>query len=121
MKLKSNYSDRVCRKFLKKALRKKKFVNIKEIEDIVLSFKNPIYSFLFALQVPEANIQLHEQVVLNSKNDGLCCEFAEHVPGANIEEHFKLILNSGNKYSFDEFIRKVNYKGTKVEQWLYYV
>ena len=68
-------------------------INIKENEKIVLECKSPTYSFYFA----------------------------RYIPGANIENHFKVIFNSGNKFWLNRFIKEVNYKGTKVEEWLLYI
>ena len=95
-------------------------INIKENEQIVLETKTT-WSYLFARYVPGADIKAHEQAILEIKDPKYSYWFAQDIPGANIEEHFKLIYNSGDKFWFDEFIQFVNYKGTKVEEWLPYI
>ena len=95
-------------------------INVKENEKIVLECKN-IWSYDFARDISGADIKAHEQVILEFKEPQLSFLFAKDIPGANIEEFFKIILNSGDKLWLYEFIKKVNYKGTKVEEWLLYI
>ena len=95
-------------------------INVKENEKIVLETKTT-WSYLFALYVPGADIKAHEQVILELKNPEFSCWFAADIPGANIEEHFKVIFNSEDEDSLNEFIKEVNYKNTKVEEWLLYI
>ena len=95
-------------------------INIKENEQIVLECKT-FLSYRFALKIPGADIKAHEQVILEFKDPKYSCWFARDIPRANIEEHFKVIYNSGNKFWLDWFIEEVNYKGTKVEEWLFYI
>ena len=98
----------------------RKGINIKENEKIVLETKTS-WCYNFAKDIKGADIKAHEQVILEFKNPEPSCYFATDIPGANIEEHFKVVLNSGSKYSFYWFIKDVNYKGTKVEEWLMYI
>ena len=99
----------------------RKGINVKENEQIVLECKNVCWCFYFAKHIPGANIKAHEQVILEFKNPRYSYWFAQDIPGANIEEHFKVIFNSKDKLWLDDFIEKVNYKGTKVEEWLMYI
>ena len=95
-------------------------INVKENEKIVLESKT-YWSFAFALNISGADIKAHELVVLeiNKPNDSFY--FARDIAGANIEEHFKIIYNSGYKDYLNRFIKEVNYKNTKVEEWLLYI
>ena len=95
-------------------------INVKENEKIVLECKT-FWSYDFALKIPETDIKNHEQIILELKNPLFCFYFAKDIPGANIEEHFKAVLNSENKYWLDLFIKLINYKGTKIEEWLLYI
>ena len=95
-------------------------INVKENEKIVLKCKT-IWCYSFAANIPGADIKAHEKVILESKDPEYSYYFAKYIPGANIEEHFKVILNSGNKVWLFSFIERVNYKGTKVEEWLFYI
>ena len=95
-------------------------INIKENEKIVLECKT-CWCYNFALNIPGADIKAHEKVILELKDPDYSCWFAEDIPGANIEEHFKVIYNSGDKKWLNYFIKKVNYKNTKVEEWLLYI
>ena len=95
-------------------------INIKENEQIVLECKTT-WSYNFAKDIKGADIKAHEQVILGFKDSNCSCYFAKDIPGANIEEHFKVIYNSGDKGWLDAFINFVNYKGTKVEEWLMYI
>ena len=94
--------------------------NIKENEKIVLEHRAG-WSYLFALYVPGADIKAHEQVILELKNPELSYLFARDILGANIENHFQVVFNSEGKYWLNWFIKDVNYKGTKVEEWLLYI
>ena len=96
-------------------------INIKENEKIVLECKNLHWSYFFAKNIKGADIKAHERVILEFKNPQYSCYFAANIPGANIEEHFKVIYNSGDKYWLNRFIKEVNYKNTKVEEWLLYI
>ena len=98
----------------------RKGINVKENEKIVLECKTD-WCYDFALNIPEADIKAHEKVILELKEPSYSCRFAKDIPGANIEEHFKIILNSGDKYYLNRFIEKVKFKGTKVEEWLFYI
>ena len=96
-------------------------INVKENEQIVLQSKNLHWSYHFAKNIKGANIKAHEQIILEFKKPSCCCWFARDVFGANIEEHFKVIINSRDKYWFNYFIKYVNYKNTKGEEWLLYI
>ena len=96
-------------------------INVKENEKIVLECKISFWCYYFALNIPEANIKAHEQVLLEIKDPEYSCLFAEYIEEANIEEHFKVIINSGDKYWLNWFIKHVDYKNTKVEEWLLYI
>ena len=98
----------------------RKGINVKENEQIVLECKTD-WCYNFALKIPGADIKEHEQVILELKNPEPSCYFAEDIPGANIEEHFKVVYNSGNKDWLNYFIKHVNYKNTRVEEWLFYI
>jgi len=95
-------------------------VNVKENEKMVLECKTS-WCYHFARYIPGANIKAHEQVILEIKDPLFSYCFAKDIPEANIEEHFKVILNSGDKKWLNYFIKYVNYKGTKVEEWLIYI
>jgi len=95
-------------------------INVKENEKIVLECKTD-YCFYFAKHIPGADIKAHEKIILDLKDPECSYWFARDIPVANIEEHFKVVFNSGDKEWFDEFIKKVNYKNTKVEEWLLYI
>ena len=95
-------------------------IDVKENEQIVLESKT-FLCYYFARDIPGADIKEHEQVILELKRPECSCYFAEDIPGANIEEHFKIVFNSGNKDWLDYFIKVVNYKNTKVEEWLLYI
>ena len=95
--------------------------DIKAHEKVILNMKNSDYCYAFAKDIPGADIKAHEQVILELRDLECSFLFAGNIPGANIEEHFKVILNSGDKYLLNEFIEKVNYKNTKVEEWLMYI
>jgi len=97
-----------------------KGINIKENEKIVLKCKTR-WSYYFALYVPGADIKAHEQIILELKNPQYSYWFAKDTLEANIEEHFKIVYNSGDKDCLEYFIKFVNYKGTKVEEWLLYI
>jgi len=96
-------------------------INVKENEQIVLKCKIGHWCYLFARDIKGADIKAHEQVVLENKELDYSCAFAYSIPGANLEEHFKLIYNSGDKEWFNKFIEEVNYKDTKIEEWLMYI
>ena len=96
-------------------------INVKENEKIVLECKSGYWSYKFARDIKKADIKAHEQVILELKYSEYSPYFARDIPGANIEEHFKVILNSGDKYYLNQFIKYVNYKNTKVEEWLFYI
>ena len=98
-----------------------KRINVKENEKIVLECKNVYWCSHFAANIPEADIKAHENVILQLKDPGCSIVFARDVLGANIEEHFKVVVNSGIKIWLDNFIEVVNYKNTKVEEWLLYI
>ena len=95
--------------------------DIKAHEKVILNMKNCDYCYAFARDIPGADIKAHEQAILELKIPGYSFWFAKNIPRANIEEHFKVIINSGNKAWFDYFIKEVNYKNTKVEEWLLYI
>ena len=95
-------------------------INVKENEQIVLECKT-FWSYGFALKIPGADIKAHEKVILELKDPEYSIVFAKNIPGANIEEHFKVIYNSGDKDWLNLFIEEVNYKNTKVEEWLLYI
>ena len=97
-----------------------KGINVKENEAIVLKCKTSL-CYDFALNIPGADIKAHEKVILDLKDLFYCFHFAYSIPEANIEEHFKVILNSGDKYWLEDFIEKVNYKDTKVEEWVMHI
>ena len=111
-----NSSEKSQRAYIE-ALKK---INVKENEQIVLKCKT-FLSYDFAKYIPGADIKAHEQVILELKDLRYSFYFAKYISGANIEEHFKLILNSGDKNYLNRFIKDVNYKGTKVEEWLMYI
>ena len=95
-------------------------INVKENEKIVLECKTS-WCYNFAKNIPKADIKAHENAILELKDPQYSCCFGKYIPGANIEEHFKVVFNSGNKYWFDWFIKYVNYKDTKVKEWLLYI
>ena len=95
-------------------------VNVKENEKIVLECKK-YWCYNFAKNIPGADIKAHEKVILELKSPYYCYLFARGIPGSNIEEHFKVIINSGDKVWLNEFIKYVNYKNTRVEEWLMYI
>ena len=97
-----------------------KGINVKKNEQIVLECKT-IWSYAFAKDIKGADIKAHEKVILELKNPSCSFYFARDILGANIEEHFKVVYNSGDKYWFNRFIKEVNYKNTKVEEWLMYI
>ena len=97
-----------------------KGINVKENERIVLENKN-VWCFYFAKNIPGADIKAHEKVILELKNPLSSFCFSKDIPGANIEEHFKIILNYRDKFWLNRFIKDVNYKGTRVEEWLLYI
>jgi len=96
-------------------------INIKENEKIVLEIKDTNWCYQFAKNIPAADIKAHEKNLLELKDAYYCFIFARDVPEANIEEHFKIIFNSEDKHWLNKFIQEVNYKGTKVEEWLFYI
>ena len=95
-------------------------INVRENEQIVLESETTC-SYYFALDIPEADIKAHEKVILKIKKPSCSYYFARDVLGANIEEHFKVVYNSGNKDWLNFFIKHVNYKNTRVEEWLFYI
>ena len=95
-------------------------LDIKEKERIVLECKTT-WCYEFAKYISGSDIKAHEQVILELKDSYYCYLFARDVLGANVEEHFKVILTSGDKYYLDRFIEEVDYKNTKVEEWLFYI
>ena len=95
--------------------------DIKAHEQAILELKDLEHSFWFAKDVLGADIKAHEKVILELKDSKYSYWFAKNILGANIEEHFKVILNSGDKFWLNYFIEKINYKGTKVEEWLLYI
>ena len=97
-----------------------KGINVKKNEKIVLECRT-CWSYYFALDIPKADIKAHEQIILELKDSEYCYRFAKNIPGANIEEHFRVVFNSGDKDWLDWFIKQVNYKGTKVEEWIMYI
>ena len=98
-----------------------KGVNIKENEKITLDCKVSSWCYIFALRITGADIKAHEKVILELKDLQYSYWFVKDIPGANIEEHFKAVLNSGDKNWLDNFIKYVNYKNTRVEEWLMYI
>jgi len=97
-----------------------KEINVKENEQIVLECKTSL-CYNFALNILGADIKAHEKVILELNSSRFSYCFARFILGANIEDHFKIIFNSGDKVWLDEFIQFVNYKGTKVEEWILYI
>jgi len=95
-------------------------ISIKENEKVVLKSKTT-WSYDFAKGIKGADTKAHEQVILELNQPHYSYFFARDIPGANIEEHFKVILNSGDKTYLDAFIKYVNYKNTKVEEWILYI
>jgi len=95
--------------------------DIKAHEQVILELKSGYYSYYFARDIKGADIKAHEKVILELRDPNYSCYFAEDISGANIEEHFKVVFNFGNKYWLNRFIKKVNYKNTKVEEWLMYI
>ena len=95
-------------------------INVKENEQIVLECETN-WCYNFAADIPGADIKAHEKVILELKDPQYSYLFARFILVANIEEHFKVVFNSGSKYWFDYFIKYVNYKNTKVEEWLLYI
>ena len=95
--------------------------DIKDHEQVIIEIKDLELSYFFARNVSGADIKAHEQVILSGKDAKMSFFFARDIPGANIEEHFKVVFNSGDKNWFNYFIDYVNYKGTKVEEWLMYI
>ena len=95
-------------------------INIKENEQIVLEYKT-FWSYYFSRDIEKADIKAHEQIILELKDPEYCYSFARNISKTNVEEHFKVIVNSGSKYWLDRFIERVNYKNTKVEEWLLYI
>ena len=65
-------------------------------EDHIISYHNAELSFLYAYQVPGANIQAHAKVVLESKDLEWNTMFASKVIGADKEAHAKVVIDSKN-------------------------
>jgi len=95
-------------------------INVKENENIVLECKTT-WSYAFAKDIKVADIKAHEKIILELKDLLYCFHFARDILGANIEKYFKIIFNSGDKEWLNYFIKYVNYKNTKVEEWLMYI
>ena len=95
-------------------------INVKKNEKIVLECKT-FWSYRFSKDILGADIKAHENVILELKYPEFSFFFARDIPGANIEGHFKVVFNSGNKFWLNRFIKEVNYKNTKVEEWLMYI
>jgi len=94
--------------------------DISKNENIVLASKS-YYSFYFARDIKGADIKKHEDIILNIDDNRWSFLFAKSVKGANIEKHFKKIFHSKDQLYINLFIEQVNYKGTKVEEWILYI
>ena len=112
----NNYDDKACKAFWLAHIG----INIEENEKIAFEAKTH-WCYEFARNIPGVNIKAHEQVILELKDPEYCYLFAKNISEANIEEHFKVIFNSKDKLWLDAFIKYVNYKNTKVEEWLLYI
>ena len=85
-------------------------------EKIVLRSKNPHFCYLFARDIPNANVKMHEKVCLKSKDLDTAIDFARDIPNANIQSFEKLILDARDpKYSY-MFVEDVEQANIKLHQ-----
>ena len=65
-----------------------------------------IFNYLFAKDIPGANIKVQEQAVLKCRNPEFSYQFVKDIPGADMESHQKVIIENGisavgyNKYIY---------------------
>lgn len=81
-----------------------KGVNTHLLEGAILSFNSPYYSYLYARDIPSANVLSHESVVVNESDevygDLYKYHFATDVRDANLKALGESVLNSGPNINF---------------------
>ena len=85
----------------------------KDLEIVVIKSKNPEFAYLYARDIPGANINVLEKVVLEAKNPYYSCEFASDIPNANIDKHQNVVINSKDAqtaYRFALYVEKADIK-----------
>jgi len=82
----------------KLALEQPSFVDIKEVEDVVIKSKNAMFNYMFATDIKDANIDEHARVIIESGDPEYNYMFALYVKGANVREHGNVVINSGDVY-----------------------
>ncbi len=65
-----------------------------DLEKVVIKSKNPEFAYLYARDIPGANIEMLEKVVLDAKNPYYSCEFASDIPNANTQKHQEIVIKS---------------------------
>ena len=85
-------------------------------EKIVLNAKDPHFSYLFARDIPHANVKMHEKLCLKSKDLETAVDFARDIPTANVSAFEKIILDSQSaEYSY-KFVEDVEGADVKYHQ-----
>lgn len=83
------------------------FKYLRRHEEVVLEAGKPRYNYLFAFNVPRANIKAHEQKVIESGDPECCYLFARFIKGADIKALEKAVLAARNPkwcYFFARYI-----------------
>lgn len=84
-----------------------------ELGKIVESSKNPEFAYLYARDIPNANIPALQKVVENSKNAEYAVEFASDIYGIDITNLQQIVLDSKDpKYAY-RFAKYVDNADTK--------
>lgn len=79
-----------------------------KMQDVVLQAKNPKYAFIFAQNIPNADIQALQDVIIKSKNMTYITKFACFVPDADKKKIECLILKEGTARCAHMFIKHID-------------
>ena len=64
----------------------------------IIKSKSPYWNYLFARNIPVANVSEHEKIIKESYNYKYIIEFARGVHGANVRELGRIIANNADPY-----------------------
>ncbi len=71
-----------------------KSTNIKKLANAIIARKDPKYNYMFAKDIPGADIRAHAQAIIESKDSEYNYMFAKDIPGADIKAHAQAIIES---------------------------
>ena len=67
-----------------------------EMEKIVLKAQEPKFCYLFARDIPNANVKAHQSVILNKKSAEFSVEFASDISNVDVRALSNVVLESKN-------------------------